>query len=219
MPAQPSRSRRCRCCRATRRRRWRTACSSKSMPSIRRRCGSWRKAERGSREIASCLRIVMSAPPDPLRDLLLDALSPLGPIAARRFFSGTGFTYDGTFFAMIIRGTVYMRVDDGNRPGYEAAGGRPFSYATRKGRITVGAFYTLPEALLDDEEELREWARASIAAALAAKKPKARKMAAGKKTAAAAKKLKRVRSAGSGRSGRGLRAPSRGSNRRNSRSP
>ena len=129
----------------------------------------------------------MSAPPDPLRDLLLDALAPLGPVASRRFFSGAGFTYDGTFFAMIIRGTVYMRVDDGNRPRYEAAASRPFSYATRKGRVTVGAFYTLPDALLDDEEELREWARQSIAAALAAKRPKkqpkARKKAASKNAA------------------------------------
>ena len=53
----------------------------------------------------------MSAPRDPLRDLILDALAPLGLIGARRMFSGTGFTYDGTFFAMIIRGTLYMRVD------------------------------------------------------------------------------------------------------------
>jgi DNA transformation protein len=160
----------------------------------------------------------MSAPPDPLRDLLLDALAPLGPIAARRFFSGTGFTYDGTFFAMIILSTVYMRVDDGNRPRYEAAGSRPFSYATRKGRVTVGAFYTLPEALLDDEEELRVWARQAIAAALAAKKPKARKKAAARKEPASPEPSN-PKSAAPSRSGRGPRAPSRGSNRRNSRSP
>jgi DNA transformation protein len=159
----------------------------------------------------------MSAPPDPLRDLLLDALAPLGSIAARRFFSGTGFTYDGTFFAMIIRGTVYMRVDDGNRPRYVAAGSRPFSYATRKGRVTVGAFYTLPEALLDDEEELRAWARQSIAAALTAKKPKARKKVARKEPAT--RKPSKPKSVAPSRSGRGPRALSRGSNRRNSRSP
>ena len=162
----------------------------------------------------------MSAPPDPLRDLLLDALAPLGPIAARRFFSGTGFTYDGTFFAMVILGTVYMRVGDGNRPRYEAAGSRPFSYATRKGRVTVGAFYTLPEALLDDEEELRVWARQSIAAALAAKKPKqpkARKKVARKEPVS--RKPSKPKSVAPSRSGRGPRAPSRGSSRRNSRSP
>ncbi len=159
----------------------------------------------------------MPAPPDPLKDLLLDALAPLGPVAARRFFSGTGFTYDGTFFAMLIRGTFYMRVDDGNRPRFEAAGSRPFSYTTRKRRVEVGAFFNAPEALLDDEEELRQWARQSIAAARAAKKPASPKKMAAKKQPR--KPPSRLKSAGSSRSGPAPRAPSRGSRRRTSRSP
>ena len=100
-----------------------------------------------------------------------------------------------------------------SRPRFEAAGSQPFSYATRKGRVTVGALFAAPEALLDDEEELREWARQSIAAALAAKKPAPRKKP------AARKKPAKVKSAVSGRSGRGPRGPSRGSNCRTSRSP
>ena len=158
----------------------------------------------------------MPAPPDPLKDLLLDALAPLGPVAARRFFSGTGFTYDGTFFAMLIRGTFYMRVDDGNRPRFEAAGSRPFSYTTRKRRVEVGAFFNAPEALLDDEEELRQWARQSIAAARAAKKPVAE---ADGGQEAAPQAAVATKSAGSSRSGPAPRAPSRGSRRRTSRSP
>jgi DNA transformation protein len=159
----------------------------------------------------------MPAPSDPLKDLLLDALAPLGSVAARRFFGGTGFTYDGTFFAMLIRGTFYMRVDDGNRPRFEAAGSRPFSYATRKRRVEVGAFFNAPEALLDDEEELRQWARQSIAAARAAKKPPKKEPA--KKKQPPGKKTSRLKSAGSSRSGPAPRAPSRGSRRRTSRSP
>jgi DNA transformation protein len=156
----------------------------------------------------------MPAPSDPLKDLLLDALAPLGSVAARRFFGGTGFTYDGTFFAMLIRGTFYMRVDDGNRPRFEAAGSRPFSYATRKRRVEVGAFFNAPEA---DEEELRQWARQSIAAARAAKKPPKKEPA--KKKQPPGKKTSRLKSAGSSRSGPAPRAPSRGSRRRTSRSP
>jgi DNA transformation protein and related proteins len=155
----------------------------------------------------------MSAPRDPLKELLLDALMPLGPIAARRFFSGVGFTYDGTLFAMLMRDTLFMRVDARNRPRFEAAGSRPFSYSTRKGRVKVATYFSLPEALLDDEEELREWARQSIAAALDHKKPPARKRS------APSRKSKKPKSAVSGRSGRGPPAPSRASYRRTNRSP
>lgn len=39
-------------------------------------------------------------------------LLPLGPVEIRRFFSGSGLSLDGTLFAFVVRGTLWLRVDE-----------------------------------------------------------------------------------------------------------
>ena len=99
------------------------------------------------------------------RQYILELLSPLGAVAAKRFFGGTGFSLDGVQFAMVMRDTLYLRVDAETRPRYERAGAAPFSYATRKGQVEVRTYFAVPEALLDDAEELCIWAGQAIRAA------------------------------------------------------
>ena len=58
----------------------------------------------------------MAAAPDPLIAWLLDELRPLaaqiGEIRARRMFSGAALYYDDIVFALVLRGTSYLRVDN-----------------------------------------------------------------------------------------------------------
>jgi DNA transformation protein len=91
-----------------------------------------------------------------------EQLAPLGFLSSGRFFGGHAISYDGRQFAWIIDTTLYLRVDDTSRPEFEAAGSSPFSYTTKKGEITVRKFYTAPEFLLDDPEQLLSWSRRAI---------------------------------------------------------
>jgi DNA transformation protein len=104
-----------------------------------------------------------------------DQLAPLGHISTRRMFSGAAVYCDGVVFALILRGALFFKVDDGNRAAYEAEGLEPFRYETRGRTVEIGAYWRVPERLFDDPDEMLDWARAALAAgrrAAAAKKPK-----------------------------------------------
>jgi DNA transformation protein and related proteins len=109
---------------------------------------------------------------------LKDQLHGLGSITTRRMFSGAGLYCDGMIFALILRDTLYFKVDDGNRTAYVAEGLAPFSYEAGGQTRIVGAYWQVPERLLDDPDEMLEWARGALAAARRAtekKKPKRRR--------------------------------------------
>lgn len=112
-----------------------------------------------------------------LAEHVLELLAPLGAVEAKRFFGGIGIRQEGVLFAMIMDETLYFRVDAESRPRYAAAGSQPFTYATRTGSRAIEGFFTAPEDLFDEPEEMRDWARAAIATALRvkAKKRPARK--------------------------------------------
>lgn len=82
-------------------------------------------------------------------------------------FSGLGLFREGLCFALIFRGTLYLKADGDSRAQFEAAGGRPFVYGTKKQQVTV-SYWTAPDLLYDDEAELIRWADLAYAAALRA---------------------------------------------------
>jgi DNA transformation protein len=115
---------------------------------------------------------------DSLVALLQEQLEPLGRIAFRRMFSGAGVYCDGVIFALILRGTLHFKVDDGNRAAYEAEGMAPFSYEAMGKTRQIGAYWRVPERLFDEPGEMLDWARAALAAgrrAAADEKPKRRR--------------------------------------------
>lgn len=93
-----------------------------------------------------------------------EQLVPLGFLSASRFFGGRAISCHGQQFAWILGSTLYLRVSDTTRADFEAHGAQPFKYMTKKGEVTVRKFYTAPEFLLDDTEQLLLWCRCSIAA-------------------------------------------------------
>jgi DNA transformation protein len=96
--------------------------------------------------------------------LLQEQLEPLGRIAFRRMFSGAGVYCDGVIFGLILRDALHFRVDDGNRAAYQAEGMQPFRYDAKGKTIEVGAYWRVPERLLDEPDEMVRWARAALAA-------------------------------------------------------
>ena len=95
---------------------------------------------------------------------LKDQMAPLGPIASRRMFSGAGLYCDGVIFALILRDTLYFKVDADNRAAYQAEGSTPFRYQARGKTVEIGTYWRAPDRLLDDVDEMLAWARAALAA-------------------------------------------------------
>ena len=99
-----------------------------------------------------------------LIDYLLDALAPLGHAGGRAMFGGHGIYLDGLIVGIVIDETVYLKVDDGNRADYEAAGMRPFTYEGRNRPVAM-SYWEAPAEVLDEPEALRAWvAKARTAA-------------------------------------------------------
>ena len=105
------------------------------------------------------------APSADFLDFLRDQLHGLGRITTRRMFSGAGLYCDGVIFALILRDTLYFKVDDGNRPAYAAEGLEPFTYEARGRKVRIGAYWQVPERLFDEPDEMLQWARRALAAA------------------------------------------------------
>jgi DNA transformation protein len=102
---------------------------------------------------------------DDFAEFLREQLVPIGRISMRRMFGKTGVFCDGVMFGMIADNTLYVRVDDQNRTVFkEAEAFPPLNYA-KKGETIDLAFWRVPERLIDEPDELVDWARAALAAA------------------------------------------------------
>jgi DNA transformation protein len=109
-------------------------------------------------------------------DLLKDLLSDLGPVSARRMFSGAGLFAEGVMFALVVDDALYLKADDETRGGFEAESLAPFSY-NRNGRTVALSYWRAPERLLDDRDEMLGWASRALMVAkrTSAKAPRAKR--------------------------------------------
>ncbi|MGH7536422.1 MAG: TfoX/Sxy family protein [Gemmatimonadales bacterium] len=104
------------------------------------------------------------------RAFVLEQLQVVGPVTAKAMFGGVGLYCEGLFFGLIDDDTLYLKVDDGNRADFEAAGMSPFrpygdeSYSMK--------YFELPADALEDGAALRVWAGKALEAARQARKAK-----------------------------------------------
>ncbi|MCH8836150.1 MAG: TfoX/Sxy family protein [Proteobacteria bacterium] len=104
----------------------------------------------------------MTVSPD-FRDYVLDLLEPLGRVRARAMFGGAGLYLDDTFFAILANDVLYLKVDEGNRGEFEAAGAAPFKPFADKPHTM--SYYEAPAEVMEESEELCAWARRAWEAA------------------------------------------------------
>jgi DNA transformation protein and related proteins len=105
---------------------------------------------------------------------VLEQLSGLGHVIARRMFGAVGLYHGEHFFGLIAGDTLYFKVDDSNRPDYEARGmGRFRPYANRP-QLSM-TYYEVPADALEDPDECLAWARKSAAIAAVGRKRAARR--------------------------------------------
>jgi len=107
---------------------------------------------------------------------VLELLQPLGRCSARKMFGGYGLYGDGLMFALVFDGRLYLKVDHLNKSDFVAASCEPFVYQGQDKPIEM-SYWTVPEAALESSEDMAQWARLALAAALrkANAKPAARK--------------------------------------------
>lgn len=105
---------------------------------------------------------------------LEDFFAPVGPVAVRPMFSGHGVYVGTACFAISAFGTIWLKAEPAHEPAFEAAGCRPFSMTTADGVTkTMRAFWSLPDAALDDPDVLKRWCGPALAAARQAAAAKA----------------------------------------------
>jgi DNA transformation protein len=101
---------------------------------------------------------------------VLDQLAGLQGAVSRSMFGGAGLYCDDLFFGLIASDdTLYFRVNDDNRPDYEALGMARFRPYKDKPEMSFN-YYEVPSRVLESAAELVTWARRSLKAAEAAEK-------------------------------------------------
>jgi DNA transformation protein and related proteins len=108
------------------------------------------------------------------RTFVLEQLGRSVPgIRGKSMFGGVGIYARDVFFALIADDTLYFKVDESNRPEFEARGMEPFRPYGEHGEVM--GYYRVPEDLLDDAELLGQWAEQAIVVARRAKRPHRRR--------------------------------------------
>jgi DNA transformation protein len=99
-------------------------------------------------------------------DDIVELFSVFGPVTVRRMFGGGGIYADGTMFALVADGVIYLKAGEGNVAMFERERLEPFSYSRGKRAPIVMSYRRMPDRLYDDPDELAVWARAALAEAL-----------------------------------------------------
>ncbi|NJL48678.1 MAG: TfoX/Sxy family protein [Leptolyngbyaceae cyanobacterium SM2_5_2] len=105
------------------------------------------------------------------KDAVVTYLNQVAPVTSRAMFGGYGLYLEGVMFALIAYEILYFKVDDGNRPDYEAVGMGPFIYS-RDGKDMVMSYYQIPSTVYEDLATLDEWVEKALAAARRGKRKK-----------------------------------------------
>ena len=92
-----------------------------------------------------------------------DLFAPLGTITSRRMMGGLSIYCAGQIFAITSSdGKVYLKASGDFAAELAGAGSQKFSFSSKDGARRTMAYWTLPEAALDDPELASTWARKAL---------------------------------------------------------
>lgn len=88
-------------------------------------------------------------------EYVIEQLEDAGEITHKAMFGGHGIWESGDMFALISsESALYFKVDDESRPRYQDAGSEQFMNMP---------YWSVPADLLEDREQLLDWADEAIA--------------------------------------------------------
>jgi len=101
----------------------------------------------------------MASKDDSFRDFVLDQLSGLEDVEARRMFGGFGLYQDETFFGIVHRGRLYFKVDESTVGEYRKRKMKPFRPNARQ---SLKSYFQVPVDIMEDAGQLCEWAMKAV---------------------------------------------------------
>lgn len=97
-------------------------------------------------------------------DEIEDLFAAFGPVRTKRMFGGAGLYADGLMFAVDVGEGIFLKGDAAFGAELEARGARRFTYEA-KGRVVRLGFWSVPEDVMDDPDELASLCRRALAVA------------------------------------------------------
>jgi DNA transformation protein len=94
------------------------------------------------------------------KDYVLEQLIDIGNVTVKKMFGGAGLYLDGIIFALIAGDVLYFKVDDSNRIDYKQVGMGPFQPFDDKPMVMP--YYEVPADVLENREQLADWAKKAI---------------------------------------------------------
>jgi len=96
---------------------------------------------------------------DSFKDFVVDQLQELDNVEARRMFGGYGIYRDEAFFGIIPKGKLYFKIDESTVGEYRRRKMKPFRPNAKQ---TLKSYYQVPFDIIEDADELAEWAGRAI---------------------------------------------------------
>ncbi len=93
-------------------------------------------------------------------DYIIDQLSRWGNVSARKMFGCAGLYRDGKMFGIVADDVAYLKVDNTNIDKFILRGALPLKPFPN--RPTSLSFFEVPEDIVENPEELIEWAEESL---------------------------------------------------------
>jgi DNA transformation protein len=101
----------------------------------------------------------MNAKDESFKDYVVDQLHELEDVEARRMFGGFGLYQDETFFGIVHMGKLFFKIDESTVGEYRKRKMKPFRPNAKQ---TLRSYYQVPADVIEDADELRQWALKAI---------------------------------------------------------
>lgn len=104
----------------------------------------------------------MAVKSDSFREFVIEQLQSIRGVSCRAMFGGYGLYAGERFFGIVYKGRLYFKVSDASKARYTVAGMKTFKPSAK---MTLKSFYEVPADVLEDSDEIAEWAVTAIEAA------------------------------------------------------
>lgn len=97
----------------------------------------------------------MNKQDESFKDFIVDQLSEIDRVEARRMFGGHGLYQDETFFGIVHKGKLFFKINETTIAACRKRKMKPFS---PNGKLTLKSYYQVPVEIIEDADGLRRWA-------------------------------------------------------------
>jgi DNA transformation protein len=95
-----------------------------------------------------------------------EAMEPIGVVTMRRMMGGATLYLDGTIFAIMDEGELWLKADADTDAIWDQEGCERFSVTFKDGRVDTMNYRRAPADIYDDPEALQRWAALAVEAGL-----------------------------------------------------